>query len=123
MKITNTTTQKRNILDGLPGMIEASETHGQQEFINSTQLPIKGSCGGKEYIDRNIKIIGISEGDELFYDVELPAGWSKKATDHSMWNTLLNDKDEEIGNIFYKAAFYDRNAFINFTKEKNETIS
>lgn len=56
----------------------------------------------------------LSEYDDLFYGVKLPEGWEIKATDHSMWNDLIDNKGRKRANFFYKAAFYDRDAFINF---------
>lgn len=51
------------------------------------------------------------QGDPLFCHAELPAGWHKEATDHSMWSNLVDDKGRIRAKIFYKAAFYDRDAF------------
>ena len=56
------------------------------------------------------------EVDDLFVEVTLPAGWKKEATDHSMWSKLVDDKGRERASIFYKAAFYDRDAHINITQ-------
>ena len=61
-----------------------------------------------------IKII--EDKDDLFMEVELPTGWSLKRTDHSMWSNLIDNKGRERASIFYKAAFYDRDAFINFNR-------
>jgi hypothetical protein len=56
----------------------------------------------------------IDEYDDLFWNVRLPDGREIKATSHSMWNDLLDDKGRKRASFFYKAAFYDRDAFINF---------
>jgi len=48
--------------------------------------------------------------------VELPIGWKKRSTGHSMWNDLVDDKGRVRATFFYKAAFYDRDAFINFER-------
>jgi hypothetical protein len=56
----------------------------------------------------------IDEADDLFWNVELPDGWHIEATDHHMWNDLFDNKDRKRAKIFYKAAFYDRESFINF---------
>jgi hypothetical protein len=55
------------------------------------------------------------KNDPLFQYVEMPPGWKKQRTDHSMWSDLLDDKGRKRGSIFYKAAFYDRDAFMNLT--------
>ena len=102
--------------------IEAQEAQGQRELVQSSQLPAglssyRSGPGAKEIYEKlGIKVIGPSKGDELFLDVELPVGWSKKATDHDMWSELLDDKGRKRAGIFYKAAFYDRNADISFER-------
>lgn len=64
-----------------------------------------------EYEKMGIEII--SEADDLFWNVKLPEGWEVKATDHSMWNEVRDDKGRKRMTFFYKAAFYDRSAFSN----------
>src|SRR5262249_62223077 len=51
-------------------------------------------------------------GDSLFVFVTLPNGWKKVPTDHSMWSNLVDDKGRKRAAIFYKAAFYDRDAHL-----------
>lgn len=55
-------------------------------------------------------------GDEMFQYVELPAGWKKVPTGHSMWSKLVDDKGRERAAIFYKAAFYDRSAHLSASR-------
>lgn len=125
--------------------IENQEKRGQQTVVQAKRLPKKmndlavpssikwvGVEDSMEYeerfkiINRNnieytkqqyekmgISIIG--EADDLFWNVTLPEGWEIKATDHCMWNDLLDNKGRERATFFYKAAFYDRDAFINFS--------
>ena len=124
--------------------IENQEKRGQQMVVRNQRLPkktndhcvpdefsFKGIRSGtsweerREIITRNnyeytksqyekmgITIVG--EYDDLFYNVQLPEGWEIKATDHPMWNDLFDDKGRKRANFFYKATFYDRDAFINF---------
>lgn len=68
----------------------------------------------QQYERMGIKII--DKFDDLFYSVELPEGWEIRATDHSMWNDLIDNKGRKRATFFYKAetAFYDRDAFIDF---------
>ena len=122
-KITNTTRQQRVewLMGGNPNAIEAQEAQGQVELVESSQLPSKvnsprGINREEQYALMGIKVLGKTNGDEYFFDVELPKGWKKKATDHSMWSDLLDDKNRVRATIFYKAAFYDRDAFINFNR-------
>ncbi len=90
-----------------PGGIEAQEVAGQIAFVANETLPKDGiEC---------VKAMGVKvldAADDLFVNVQLPDGWRKKPTDHSMWSELLDDKGVKRAAIFYKAAFYDRSAFI-----------
>lgn len=97
-----------------PGAIEAQEAAGQSELCRSSQLPKQTSSGdAKELYDSmGITVTGGSKGDDLFYDVVLPAGWKLVATDHSMWSDLVDNKGKKRAEIFYKAANYDRRSFI-----------
>lgn len=82
---------------------EARKTITDQNLINYTR---------KQYEKRGIEII--DEYDDLFWNVKLPEGWEVRATDHAMWNELIDNKGRKRASFFYKAAFYDRDAFINF---------
>lgn len=124
-KVSNTTEEAINnpLLGLIAGMnIEGQEKRGQTELVNSTQLPSKhGGHGEKgsafmQYEKMGIKVISITKGDELFCDVQLPEGWKKRSTGHSMWNELVDNKGRVRATFFYKAAFYDRDAFIHFER-------
>lgn len=99
----------------MPGGIEAQEARGQREFVRSEELPKEwgmGKSSAEMLTKLGIKVLG--DADDLFYRVELPAGWSKVRTDHSMWSDLVDDKGRKRAGLFYKAAFYDRKAHIHF---------
>lgn len=94
--------------------IEAQEARGQRELINASVLPTKGTWDSRPTWEAmGIKFGDAVNGDDMFTHVELPAGWSKRATDHSMWSELVDDKGRKRASIFYKAAFYDRSAHIS----------
>ena len=103
------------IIAATPGGIEAQEAQGQQAFVASCTLPIRcNHCERKQFL-----AMGIIYGghlDDLFVEVILPPGWQKIPTDHSMWSKLVDDQGRERASIFYKAAFYDRDAFISTTR-------
>ena len=104
-----------------PQAIENQEAEGQKQLTESSQLPIKvnsprGVVASEKYSELGITVIGQSENDRLFLDVTLPEGWRIEATDHSMWSRLIDAQGKEVAMIFYKAAFYDREAFINFSE-------
>lgn len=124
--------------------IENQEKRGQQNIIRGMRLPKKTNehtvpleirfrdvsnnmsyDERREIVDHNIyeytkeqyEKMGIEVGrdyDDLFWSVSLPEGWEIKATDHTMWNELMDNKGRKRASFFYKAAFYDRDAFINF---------
>lgn len=123
------------LFGAIPGAIEAQESKGQEELVNSCQLPRnENAFGGRmvpakeKYESMGIKVAPFTDkvprfiqdtvkrkdDDELFVTVILPDGWRKEATDHSMWNNLVDNKGYIRASFFYKAAFYDRDAFINF---------
>lgn len=122
-KVTNTSKNRMNewLFGKNPEAIEQQEADGQAEITKPTkernciQLPLKINSGGDDgYEKLGIKYKKPVEGDDLFGLYEVPNGFKTEATDHSMWNNLLNNKDEIVATFFYKAAFYDRDAFINF---------
>jgi hypothetical protein len=124
---------------GSSGAIERMESAGQKQLTESAELPLRLNAFKGELDKIGIQIerlpddadydkplarpvyekLGIKvleSTDSLFVTVEMPEGWKVTATDHSMWNKLLDDKGRERGSIFYKAAFYDRDAFFNLGK-------
>lgn len=126
-KTTNTTNAPKPewLLGGNPDAIEAQEAIGQLEFVESSQLPRKSNTreapnAAEQYSKMGIKVLTSSKGDDLFLGVMLPKGWKKEFTTHSMWNNLVDDKGSIRAMIFYKAAFYDRDAFVDF-KTRYET--
>lgn len=103
------------VMGGNPNAILAQEAQGQKSFVGSDTLPT--DIGGDSDYDEKailkaagVKFLGSLKGDKMFQYVELPQGWQKVATDHSMWSKLVDDKGRERASIFYKAAFYDRSA-------------
>ena len=132
--------------------IERQEKRGQDEVVRKQRLPkkinsnsipneffFKGVTPDMDYdtrktiVDRNLidyaieqyekmGIIIIDEHDDLFWNVKLPEGWEIKATDHTMWNELRDNKGRKRAMFFYKAAFYDRDAFIRFETRFNLSV-
>lgn len=97
--------------------IEAQEAQGQQSFVASETLPTDMPPQDKKILQRaGVKFLGPVNGDPIFQHVELPAGWKKVPTDHSMWSDLVDDRGRKRGSIFYKAAFYDRSAHMGVSR-------
>lgn len=90
------------------GVEDSMKWEDKYKIINQNNIEYTKQQYGK------MGIVIVNEYDDLFWDVELPNGWEIKATDHSMWNNLFDNKGRNRANFFYKAAFYDRLAFINF---------
>jgi hypothetical protein len=101
---------------GSSGAIEAQESQGQRSFVNSETLPTKIDPTAKQTLEEaGVKFGEVVPEDELFQFVDLPEGWKKVRTDHSMWSKLLDEKDRERAQIFYKAAFYDRSSQLHLS--------
>ncbi len=97
------------------GAIERSEARGQELLVNSETLPHKFNSGTREQFEKMGIVFG-EKADDIFSFVTLPQGWKKVATDHSMWSKLFDEQGRERASIFYKAAFYDRDAFLNISR-------
>jgi hypothetical protein len=98
-----------------PGGIEAQEARGQIEQSFAETLPKKGTDGNARTRWQALGFVFGTDADKLFVNVKFPTGWRKKPTEHSMWSELLDDKGRIRGMIFYKAAFYDRDAHISLS--------
>lgn len=126
------------------GAIRRSEKREQLNAVRNQRLPIKANnCfvpfkirdigitesmeweekfqikteNNKKWTKEQYEKIGIKiieEYDDLFFNVKLPEGWEIKPTEHSMWNEVMDDKGRKRMTFFYKGAFYDRDAFVNF---------
>ena len=100
------------IIASTPGGIVQQEKQSQKDFVNSELLPIECNyCTPKDLESMGI-VFGEKE-DELFINCELPKGWKRIPTDHDMWSNLVDENGCERAAIFYKGAFYDRNAHIS----------
>ena len=54
-----------------------------------------------------------NEENDLLYNVKLPEGIKLKDSESVYWTGLVNEEGKELASMFYKAVFYDRDAFIN----------
>lgn len=115
MRPTNTTKQAHDdplmtLLSTMgAGGVERQEARGQQELVKSASLPTE--CRNREVLEAaGVKFGQPYADDPLFCDAELPPGWKKRSTDHSMHSELVDAKGRVRAAIFYKAAHYDRRA-------------
>lgn len=119
MQIENTTTTMfgggGHVLMALPGVIEASERQGQAQIVASTQLPAKTQDPREAFEAFGFKFGKLTPGDPMFLSATLPDGWEKRGSDHAMWSYIHDEKGRRRVAVFYKAAFYDREAFMRLT--------
>jgi len=105
--------------DGSPDGIERSEREGQKSFVAQQTLPRKRLEREKlealGFIFEKDSDSGVI--DDLFIACQFPDGWTKRPTDHSMWSELVSPDGKVVASIFYKAAFYDMDAFMSWHKE------
>lgn len=119
--ITDTTKNDNRewLFGGNPTAIETQEKEGQNQLKVSQQLPRKISLYRGEPSTNVYKKLGFIEinndvDDDLFVSLQFPCGWEIISTEHSMWSKLIDNLGRERASIFYKAAFYDRDAHISF---------
>lgn len=114
------------MLRGRVGQIERQEAAGQASFVSSDVLPARGPSNRPVLEeDALIAALGIEWGellpdDPLFRYAKLPPGWSKRPTEHSMWSEIVDEHGVVRADVFYKAAFYDRKAFLSARRPKPE---
>lgn len=105
--------------------IENIEKKGRDKILDKIQLPIYGlHINGKvfdreetkEIVAKKYKELGIeiiNEENDLFYNVKLPYNIKLNGSESVYWTYLVDENGKELASIFYKAVFYDRDAFIN----------
>jgi hypothetical protein len=108
------------IVASTSGGIEEQEAFGQRSFVANNTLPIEINHGTRAQFEAMGIVFG-EPADDLFINVQLPAGWKKERTDHSMWSNLLDEKGRKRASIFYKAAFYDQRAHMNIERRFNSS--
>lgn len=100
--------------DGPSGYIEGLEKQGQQQLVHSDRLPVKLNFSKEEdFLAAGFTFGEPDPQDPLFRPATLPQGWKRERTDHSMWSQIVDHKGRKRVSIFYKAAFYDRDAFMS----------
>jgi len=94
--------------------ITGMEAAGQKQLVASTKMPTEAPWD-------KLTELGFVKGeavpgDDIFCEATLPEGWERKASDHSMWSYIVDDRGIERVAIFYKAAFYDRSAHASLSR-------
>jgi hypothetical protein len=115
-KNTSITPQLGWLFGGNPRAIEEQEAEGAAQMLNATTLPTRLNYSKQhEFEELGFTFGKQVPGDELFREATLPEGWTKEGTGHSMWTRIKDERGIERVSIFYKAAFYDRDAFMSLT--------
>lgn len=112
-------TSKRDPLHHLVGLmggsdayIEGMEAAGQRQLVHSDRLPTAANPGDDAYLAAGFTFGPVDAGDPLFRPATLPDGWTKQGSDHDMWSYVVDELGRRRVAVFYKAAFYDRRAFM-----------
>jgi len=101
-----------------PDKIEEQEVLGASEVVEYDSIPTNGCSTDQEiesFTNLGFEIHAVFSNDELFRGASLPPGWKKRPTGHNMWTEIVDETGKKRFSIFYKAASYDRDAFIRAT--------
>src|SRR5690349_104434 len=86
--------------------IEAQEARGQQALVHADVIPTQGTKNEEPWIALGFVLGPQVDGDNLFRHCTYPQGWTKKATGHSLYSDIVDDKGRVRGQIGFKAAVY-----------------
>ncbi len=124
----------RGLMAGTPEGIRAPEAEGKQLMLTGRYLPVSWQRPSYDKPpvwtpDTVTETFGLTfehdPEDQIFYRVTLPDGWRvaphPDSPDHDMWTVLIDGDDRVVANIFYKAAFYDRSAYMTWVIEPEDT--
>lgn len=100
---------------GTEGAIVAQERQGQRELVHSDRLPTDTRSTDAEFAALGFTFGEPDQRDPMFRPATLPEGWVKQASDHDMWSYVVDVQGRRRVSCFYKAAFYDRSAFMRLT--------
>ena len=98
-------------MSGENNVIEHMEAEGQQEAVRNTMMAKDMSPSKEEWEKLGFAFTDLPD-DKVLCIATLPEGWELKATSHSMWNDIIDRNGMKRGSMFYKAAFYDRCAYM-----------
>jgi len=99
----------------------AIEEAAQKAAAENPVWQIAREVNWRRYMDSNDSRIGlealgftIQNESKLFYGVNPPVGWTKETL--GFWTTVRDTEGKERLTQFYKGAWYDTSAFVNFTE-------
>jgi hypothetical protein len=103
--------------------IPAQEKRGQQELVNSHVLPSDMHTPVADFLALGFTFGEYVPGDPIFRVATLPHGWRREASEHDMWSYLVDERGVQRVAVFYKAAYYDRNAHMRLINVGRELAS
>ena len=113
------------VADDVGVAIVAQEHRGQVRLVESSLIPTDlrydgqgGELTEERLVELGFKLEPTVQDDSLFREVDLPEGWTRAGTDHDLWSKILDETGTERMSIFYKAAYYDRDAFMSEVRVK-----
>lgn len=90
------------------------ERAGQAQLVHSDRLPVDlNGSNEDDFLAAGFTFGDPDPGDNLFRSATLPEGWKREGSDHSMWSYIVDQNGRRRVSVFYKAAFYDRRAFMS----------
>lgn len=102
--------------DGQSDYIAGMEAAGQRQLVNSDRLPVDmrvGLNGARSEFEALGFTFGDPDPDDpLFCQATLPDGWRREPSEHDMWSYIVDETGTRRVEVFYKAAWYDRRAFM-----------
>jgi hypothetical protein len=103
-------------LGGMDDYVTGMESAGQRQLVHSDRLPTDiGSNTVEEFEALGFTLGDPDPQDPMFRPATLPDGWQREGSDHAMWSYILDPNGRRRVAIFYKAAFYDRSAFMRIS--------
>lgn len=88
--------------------IMRAEKSAQGQLCSSRDVPINGSA-----ILQALGFLLGDKTDKIFRSATWPAGWTQEPTDHAMWSEIRDEHGRKRASVFFKGAFYDREAFVS----------
>lgn len=110
---------------GIADAIDQQNSQGQRQLRGTGKVSIPSQTQDWGEIDTfaMLRAWGVElpeydqrTGDKLFRPANLPPGWEIRVTEHHLWSALVDEHGRRRALIFYKAAFYDRDASITVSR-------
>lgn len=101
----------------------ADERHGQQQLLQSTTLPTKCYSKDEKFVALGFTLGEPLASDPLFREATLPTGWHREGSEHALWSYIVDERGIKRVAIFYKAAPWDRDAFMRLTSVGHDIVA